>query len=459
MKNVTRSKFLSPLLIVAGCAIGSLIGCAGKMHRIEPVPVSVSPMDNPSEKIVQLEQEFTEARSKNVPLLAPTWYQQALTSFNEGKAMRDSRDNLVGTFRKLGEAQIEIRRATEVAVASERAVNEVLNARAQALTAQDAARKAGAVDISAIRDRIVFADRGLVGLTSAVEFNDLAKVDKQKPEVIGAYHDATRLALAKENLDGARRVIAEAKRQGAKKYAPHSLEVAEDTLSRASKVILEGPISREEAGRLGREAEQFASRALRMTYEARNVSQRKPEQIALGVDSRLNAQQKSMSDLTQRANQAESAVQLDQKIAKVRAMFAPSEADVLRDGNRVIVRLKSVKFPSGKAELGASQAALFAKVNEALVALPAQNVTVEGHTDTTGSVDTNATLSQERAEAVKEFLVSKGAVSGDEIQAVGKGSSEPLSNNTTREGRAANRRVDLIVELGGQSTPAQQTAE
>ena len=73
-------------------------------------------------------------------------------------------------------------------------------------------------------------------------------------------------------------------------------------------------------------------------------------------------------------------------------------------------------------------------------------VVIEGHTDSTGSDEVNEHLSQQRAEAVRQYLVANRTLPYDRIMAVGYGSMRPLASNQTAEGRAINRRIDVIVK-------------
>ena len=74
-----------------------------------------------------------------------------------------------------------------------------------------------------------------------------------------------------------------------------------------------------------------------------------------------------------------------------------------------------------------------------------QKIVVEGYTDSNGNDDSNLRLSQSRAESVRSYLISKG-VKAERIQAVGKGEASPIAPNDTAEGRANNRRVEIVVE-------------
>ncbi|MBC2743982.1 MAG: OmpA family protein, partial [Desulfosarcina sp.] len=68
-----------------------------------------------------------------------------------------------------------------------------------------------------------------------------------------------------------------------------------------------------------------------------------------------------------------------------------------------------------------------------------------GHTDSTGSAQTNQELSQKRAEAVKTYLVANKTLPSNRIRATGYGLDRPLAPNTTPEGRAINRRIDVLI--------------
>jgi OOP family OmpA-OmpF porin len=74
-----------------------------------------------------------------------------------------------------------------------------------------------------------------------------------------------------------------------------------------------------------------------------------------------------------------------------------------------------------------------------------ESVQIVGHTDNTGAADYNQKLSEQRAATVKDFLVKNG-VDPSKITILGKGQSSPIADNATTEGRAKNRRVDVMVK-------------
>jgi outer membrane protein OmpA-like peptidoglycan-associated protein len=112
----------------------------------------------------------------------------------------------------------------------------------------------------------------------------------------------------------------------------------------------------------------------------------------------------------------------------------------------VITLSGSVLFASNESTL---LPAAMVKLNEVADALikgnPDSNITVEGHTDSQGQRQYNMDLGEKRAKAVRDQLVSRG-VAADRIKAVGVGPDRPVADNKTAEGRANNRRVEIIVE-------------
>jgi outer membrane protein OmpA-like peptidoglycan-associated protein len=103
-------------------------------------------------------------------------------------------------------------------------------------------------------------------------------------------------------------------------------------------------------------------------------------------------------------------------------------------------------FDTGKSDLTSAAIAQLDEVFFTLRDKPDTGVLVQGHTDSTGSADFNESLSQERANVVKDFLVGRG-ISADRIVTKGFGETEPVASNDTCENRARNRRADVTLEI------------
>ncbi len=105
----------------------------------------------------------------------------------------------------------------------------------------------------------------------------------------------------------------------------------------------------------------------------------------------------------------------------------------------------SVLFRSAESALLPNAQVKLDQVAKALLAIPARNLIVEGHTDSQGSDAYNQGLSQRRADVVREYLIQKG-YPADRIRAEGKGEGSPLAQNASAEGRANNRRVEIVIQ-------------
>lgn len=125
-------------------------------------------------------------------------------------------------------------------------------------------------------------------------------------------------------------------------------------------------------------------------------------------------------------------------------------AQVKEEARGMVITLSGqVLFVTGKSEL---LPAARDQLDQVAIALKDQGslkpMVVEGYTDSVGSDATNQKLSKDRAEAVRAYLVSKG-VPSEKITSVGKGKANPVASNDTPEGRANNRRVEIIVAGSG----------
>jgi outer membrane protein OmpA-like peptidoglycan-associated protein len=110
----------------------------------------------------------------------------------------------------------------------------------------------------------------------------------------------------------------------------------------------------------------------------------------------------------------------------------------------LIVNMSDVLFDTGKFTLKPATQISLAKVAGILLAYPGLKVQVEGYTDSVGSDAFNQTLSQNRAQAVRDFLVSQG-VQPNNITSQGFGKNDPVADNSTSSGRQQNRRVNMVV--------------
>jgi outer membrane protein OmpA-like peptidoglycan-associated protein len=191
------------------------------------------------------------------------------------------------------------------------------------------------------------------------------------------------------------------------------------------------------------------------------------QEARLGAEKRTMEQSKLTEEKTQDLNQARTALAVSEQNgqavaeqlsaeqgARLEAEKRTAEAQAAltklaamkEDERGMVVTLSgSVLFRSDEATLMQGADSRLDQVVDALSAAGNRNVLVEGYTDSQGTDKYNLDLSQRRADAVREYLVHRG-YSGDRVQARGIGEARPVADNATAEGRANNRRVEIILE-------------
>jgi outer membrane protein OmpA-like peptidoglycan-associated protein len=134
---------------------------------------------------------------------------------------------------------------------------------------------------------------------------------------------------------------------------------------------------------------------------------------------------------------------MDKQAAEIKT--AIPGAEVIREGEGIIVRFDSgILFDFDKFALKEEAKKNIQSLAASLNQYPGTDVKVIGHTDNKGSASYNQTLSERRAAAVKTYAVSQG-VPTSRLITEGKGFAEPIADNATEEGRAANRRVEIVI--------------
>ena len=146
----------------------------------------------------------------------------------------------------------------------------------------------------------------------------------------------------------------------------------------------------------------------------------------------------------QNAEQQKKLADLEAKLKDARDTIAKIAAVKDDDRGMVITLQGEVLFKTGKWDLKPAAMAKLDQIADALRGKE-QPMVVFGFTDNVGAIDMNMTLSQQRAQSVRDYLASKG-IPSDLITAQGKGPADPIADNGSVEGRAQNRRVEIVVQ-------------
>ena len=256
--------------------------------------------------------------------------------------------------------------------------------------------------------------------------------------------------MAPRELLDARDAYNKAQAGPASQFALAELETAKQSLQEAESAFQEGDeqMTRDLAYIAERKAQlahasgdfhqanEDRQAAIRAREEARELYQRDTEK-------KLTAAQRALEETARQTEEARKAAE-----KKAAAALASLEqlAKVKEEARGVVITLSGgVLFATGEHQLMPIAMSKLDEVAKALQDQGYKKIVVEGHTDSRGSDSRNMELSRLRAEAVRSHLVSRG-VESDKITAVGIGEARPVAQNTTAEGRANNRRVEIIVE-------------
>ncbi|MEX2117298.1 MAG: OmpA family protein [Bacteroidota bacterium] len=240
----------------------------------------------------------------------------------------------------------------------------------------------------------------------------------------------------------------------AAQLVPAELHKAHSALIAAERSFEEDPTSFRTrdlayiADRKARTAEALASTVAEnaATAKANKDYQSTQTQIVKSAKEDLAASERNVELKTEQLAAEQSArLDAETRAADAQANLAKLAAVKEEERGLVITLSGSVLFASDKSTLLPAATDRLDQVSDALMATKERRLTVEGHTDSQGSSEYNQNLSQQRAEAVRSYIVARG-YPGDLIQARGIGKDRPVSDNASVEGRANNRRVEIIVD-------------
>jgi outer membrane protein OmpA-like peptidoglycan-associated protein len=235
--------------------------------------------------------------------------------------------------------------------------------------------------------------------------------------------------------------------------ARNAVQQAEDARSIAVRKIAEEKIAAEkqaEADKLAQQQQQAAQREAELKAQQEAEAKRSAQSAALAAQE---AQARSQAEAARKKAQDEAnksaaaAAQAEREQQELRAQLLAQLNAVLQtvDTPRgLVVTMADVLFATGKYELSQDASLKLARLSGVILAHPGLKLRIEGYTDTTGSESFNLTLSGQRANAARTFLVEQG-LKPEDVTSAGMGQANPVASNDTSVGRQQNRRVEIIV--------------
>jgi outer membrane protein OmpA-like peptidoglycan-associated protein len=446
---------------------------------------------NPAEEVNRFDSEISNAQKNQLNVLAPTSFAKAEAYLNDAKKALKSGDELSEILEPIASGHAQLQHAEEMAQVARTTLPNAIKAR-------ELARAAGATNLG---EDYVRAEEQFLKLTKAIENNDLRYAQNNRDKVAAAFDQLEVRAIKDQTLGEARKLIKQSEEEGARKLTPTTLAVAQQKLNDADAFISEHRYEKEKIQQKSAEALFQAQRLVQVTRQSKQVGEMQPEQLTLWVEgilsqtaSKLSApdmrnktfttqvenilgsiaalqedrqfiarqekvhleeikslkQQVALLEGKTQEEQAakerlEAEKQFNELYTEVKGYFTSDEAEIYKQGNRLIIRLRAMQFPVGQAVIMPSNYGLVSKVQRSIRTFGEPDVVIEGHTDSTGSPELNEHLSQQRADSVRDYLIANGILSEDKIVAIGYGSKRPLASNETEMGRAINRRIDVVI--------------
>lgn len=451
--SIRPTAALAVLAIAAGCAS-------------HPKPASIAKDDGPEVAISRQQELITQSKKAHADVLAPKEMAGAHEQLKEAREeLKDGEKN--EAFEAVGISKAYLDKANAKAEARTAHTKSIIDARQMAMAA-------GAKQAGHLED----ADNHFRKYTE--DDKDYKKMDSgNMADLRTRYLNSELVTIKQRRLGEVERTLAEARSKGAPTLVPKAYNEAFSKYKRAEAAI---DSDRHSEGRYRPAivaAALAANNALGLTDTAIETQNMTPEQRALAMEQRNKALQEAdqLNAQAIEANMAKEDALLakdnalatqgaalgvvagqnallrrremaDKAVKDAEDMFDESEADVYRQGDNLVIRLKKVNFPSGRSELPSESMPVLTKVKSVMEKLTPAEVKVEGHTDSVGAARLNQKLSEDRAASVAKYFESDSAFESTDFETAGYGYSKPLTSNKTATGRATNRRVDIVITPG-----------
>ena len=430
----------------------------------------------------EVEGLLNRAREEGAELLSPKSFQASEAEYQKAIELRDKGKSLKEINAKIENAKQIAQSVLNNIKLAEVTFSDVLPARERAVRA----KADEYVPLEWNR-----AEEEFRGVVIGLEEGKV-KQAKEKVGSLADLYNSVELAAIKEDMTGSAKALASGIEKEVFPWAPKTYQIGLDKIGEASKLLETDRYNREDAEILIQEAEYELRHAKALSQRVSTAQGMDIESVLLGFEESLRRLAESIgvpvafdgdidgevskmveasrtlqarnrelsSELLASREEMEESRQLKaslqerleeerqkkERLIQIQNLFTSSEATVsLDEKNRIVLRLAGFSFPPGTAVIEPVYFDLLSRVQKAVMVYPDARVTIEGHTDSMGDEAQNKALSQSRAEAIRQYLVANLGLEPTRNQAIGYGEERPIANNETEEGRALNRRVDVII--------------
>lgn len=447
----------------------------------------------------QADEAKTAAEAANAELLSPTNFERGQRAYVEADRDLARGRNLARVRTKLVDASDYFSKAEAAAEIAKITLASVIKTRSDALQA-----KAN----SFASELWTRAERDFNGAMTRLEAGDIKLARSRASDAEGTYRDAELSAIKTQYLSQTRALLAEAEKARVQRYAPRTLAKAQSLLERAEQELNENRYDTDLPRSLATEANYEARHAIYLAEHIREMRDERqgledaileyeeplrriaasadkvarldagPEPLAADLSELIEDLRDNNQRLTQDVEEnnvriagleeeireldeqlggvseervalvkrLEAEARIREQFSRIETMFQRNEARVYREGNDIIMRLVGLTFASGQSNVDPRYAPLLTRVRDAVEVFPRSQIVIEGHTDSYGGDDSNMALSKRRAEAVSIYFTAQLGIPSFRLSASGFGETQPIANNETAEGRARNRRIDVVIK-------------
>lgn len=457
------------------------------------IMMSLAAQDLRTDLFKEADKALKETKANRGDLLSPANFEKAMEYYRNAERDFEKGNNIEDIRKKLRAAVAYFDKANKTVKLAEVTFVNVLSARDDALKAKAPEFSSGTWKEA--EEKFNEAAREL----EKGDVND-AKDAGSKAETL--YRKAELEAIKTHYLEETRRLLKKADEMDVEDQAPQTLKTARELVEKAEKELKENRYDKDVPRSLAQQAKYEAKHAIYLSDTIKKLkdndmkfedllllSEEPLRKIAAQIDlvakfdegygkvtnqiiDYIGSMQDSTAEMSQqlnRLNQELTAIKqqisgmseektklqqtlaarqrINEKFDQIEKTFAKNEARVLlTTDNKVIIRLEGLNFAVGKSVIEPKFFGLLTKVQNAINTFPGAKISIEGHTDSQGSDQLNQKLSQERADAVKSYLLANMSIDPSLMEAIGYGESKPIANNETAEGRAKNRRIDIVID-------------
>lgn len=460
--------FLKGLLIISCAAVTA---CSSGVKKAD-IPSSA----NPQSEIAKFDADLLRAAELNIDVLAEKHYSNAIKMRDEAKsdlASSQKQEEVIDDLRigrgHLNEAYsvAENRKGKDIAVG-------VLEARRGAL-------RAGAANYPEINKELRSLDSDFSNSADNLSYLSTEKLVKYEQ----GYAGLEKKGVIAMHLGEAQAVLNGARQDGAVKRAPNTYKSTELSIRHAESAIstnVRNPEGFRAAVEKANADANFLNEVVKSINDNKSLSeaaaikmvsqkmqiknlktdisnaayesslnqaamQKRNDQLSsdiLSKDYDLQTMDQNLTATNKDLTSAQASVEVQRALENARTQFRSDEAEAYQQGGNLVVRMKNMNFASGRSDLPRMSIDSLAKVLEVAKSLNASEIKVEGHTDSTGTEAQNKSISEQRANAVASYFKSNGFNNID-VQSSGFGFQKPIATNKSKEGRAQNRRVDIVI--------------